>query len=256
MAEKLRIFPILSTQLQFSVSPPIFEPLATQVLGNAASDGDGFNADLLAVAQQLDSDTALVSAGDQDLADAGFTPGEFAAANIDPLVDQTGVFNSSGDGLLKELGDDAQVPTDSPPPVKACEPIRGNYNVPACDFGDTVLDGKFEPGIFQFGNCQLTLDTLIHDKAGNELVPLGAAFVTRDAPFLSVKAIPGASGPNNVLRVIQLAVNATKQGHFQAVVHVPIQTPRSEYYLGVCVDIVDSATLTSNVQISALPLRG
>lgn len=256
MAEKLRIFPILSTQLQFSVSPPIFEPLATQVLGNAADDSDGFSADLLSVVAQLESDTNLVAAGDADLASADFTPGQFAAANIDPVVQQTGVFTVSGDTVLKTLEDSSDLPTDTAPPVTACTPIQGTFDLPPCDFGNTALDGKVYAGLFQFGFCEITTDTRVVTKANVELVPEGAAFLSNDAAFTKVEILPGAGTLDNQPRILRFHITADKQGHFQAVVLVSYNNLTARFIMGVCVDIADSQTLVSKSAVSVLPVQG
>jgi len=256
VAEKLRIFPILKSQLQFDVSPPIFEPLATQVLGNAATDGDGFNADLLAVAQQLESDTALVSAGDQDLADAGFTPGQFASANIDPLVAETGTFNSSGDSLLNNLNDAGQVPSNPAPTTQPCQQVKGSFNLPACDFPNWKLDLKFNAGPYQVGACKVVIDTTLYDKDHNKLSYKGIGVLQADAAFKSVNWKHDAREDPHYYTILELTFDGAKKGHFQAVMRLDTEFPTNQLVLGVCIDIVDSAELQSKVQTSLLPLNG
>lgn len=153
MAGQLRIFPILSTQLQFSVSQPIFEPLAAAVLGNAATPADGFDADLLAVAQQLDSETNAIASADLDLAAADFTPGDFAASNIDPIVQDTGAFTGAGDSVLQELDDSVvQQPAEPPTASQGCFPVGSVGNVV---FENIVFPGEVNVDLLQIaqGNC-------------------------------------------------------------------------------------------------------
>lgn len=256
MAEKLRIFPILKTQLQFDVTPPIFEPLATQVLGNAASDGDGFNADLLAVAQQLESDTALVTAGDKDLADAGFTPGEFAAANIDPLVQQTGTFNSSGDGLLKQLGDDSQIPSSTGQQVAPCGQVTGNFDLPACEFSGRILDLKWQAGPWQVGNCKVDARTRFYDADGKIIYIKQIWFIEWQAAFEAAHPLHDSSDAANLNSVFQMTVNASTKGHYQAVFRIDRDVVGGELYVGVCIDIVNAPELQDRAAQSVLPIQG
>lgn len=256
MAEKLRIFPLLKTQLQFEVSNPVFESLATQILGNTAADSDGFNADLLAVAQQLESDTNLVSAGDADLAAAGFTAGEFAAGNIDPLVQQTGVFNSSGDGLLKDLGDDAQVPgTIQPAPECGTKlTAQDGYQPSACDATGVVFARHF--GGWPKGDCIFAASANIfqgeqsHEPTALRVVSAGEAFQRFDLSYYT----PGPP-PGGIVDVIA-KVNAANAGHFDATVEITWPDARGKQLAKLCIDIVDTSTLQSNVQSSVLPLKG
>lgn len=256
MAEKLRIFPILSSQLQFSVSPPIFESLATSVLGNAADDSDGFSADLLAVTSQLESDTNLVAAGDSDLADAGFTPGEFAAGNIDPLVQETGVFNSSGDDLLTDLGTDAQVPTTIQPTPTCGTQLtsQDGYQQSACDVGTAAFARHF--GGWPKGDCTFTTSTQIFSGEKTH-APFALHIVSADAVFQKLALtffVPGPPPGENAS--IEATVNAAKDGHFGAIVGISWPDTRGTQLYKLCIDIVDSATLKSNVQASVLPLKG
>ena len=256
MAEKLRIFPLLKTQLQFDVSTPVFEPLATQILGNAATDSDGFQADLLAVAQQLESDTNLVAAGDADLVAAGFTAGEFAAGNIDPLLQQTGVFNSSGDTLLKELDDDAQVPgTIQPAPDCGTQlTAQDGYQQSAC--AATGVSFSRHYGGWAKGDCTFTAKVNIFQGEQSH-APTALRVVSADAAFQKLALtfyLPGP--PPGEYAYVEATVNSANVGHFEATVEITWPDTRGKQLVKLCVDVVDGATLKSNAQTSVLPLKG
>lgn len=256
MAERLRIFPILKTQLQFDVSPPIFESLATQVLGNAATDSDGFHADLLAVADQLQSDTNLVTAGDADLAAADFKAGEFAAGNIDPLVQQTGVFNSSGDSLLQELDDSSGLP-GSVSPAPDCGTAltaQDGYKQTRCPLETASFARHY--GGFPKGDCTFTTKVdifegeAVHAPQAIRVVSADAAFKKLELIFYSPGPPPGKFG------YVQATVSAANAGNFHAQIEVTWPDYRGKQLANLCIDIVELSS-TSNAQASAvLPIGG
>lgn len=258
MAEKLRIFPLLASQLQFSVSAPIFEPLAVQVLGNAVTPEDGFDADLQAVVDQLDVDTKAIADADADLASADFVPGEFAAANIDPLISDVGVFTKAGDVIQQELDDSAQVPSAAPPQAESCTFIQGNFDLPPCDFGNTPVDSIYKPGPMQFGDCKRTLSTNLFGKDGNRRPISSVFFVTHDRVFSNLDVYHNPENPRFSIaddRVV-VDVDGNMKGHFQCVVRAVVRQPSEQYTLGICIDIVDSTDLQGQEAPSVLPLQG
>lgn len=96
--------PLGAGDLVFSPVPTPFAALTASLLGNAAAESDGFDAELLAVAQDLAGEGDGFAALDQDLAAAAFTPGEFEAAVTGPLASDVGALLQAGQQIIDDLG--------------------------------------------------------------------------------------------------------------------------------------------------------
>lgn len=99
-----------------------FRGLAAETLGNAGTDADGFDALMLDAAQTVAAGDAAGVSIDSDVQDAQFVPGQFKAANLDPISTDLGTFLAGGDNAQAVIDGAATTPT-APPPGTTVAPV-------------------------------------------------------------------------------------------------------------------------------------
>jgi hypothetical protein len=98
MPTRLRL--LSAEDLAYVPDAPEFVSLTSSVLGDAISDRDSFDSDLLSATGAVGDDLIATLSLDQPLAAASFVSGEFSAANHAPLVqDHAALVATSGKQL-------------------------------------------------------------------------------------------------------------------------------------------------------------
>lgn len=252
MADKLRIFPLTKTQLQYAASQPVFEPLAAQTLGNAASSTDGFDADLLAVANQLSSETNLINAGDSDLADAGFPVGKFAADNIDPIVHDVGAFTSAGDSIKQGLDDSAQIPDSTPPPAQGCQPADAGSNTQAQAQISFPGPNEVVIGSITKGDCTTQRSALLLDTNRNNLHVESIRVKEKDAAYQVITLDHYKPDALPAQDRLLFKVSGANTGRFDAELELTEQKTRRTATLHVVLTVVNAGTAAAANFLPAL----
>lgn len=96
---------IPETALLFKPPPPGFAATVADTLGGSLDGTDSFDSDLLAVASSVSDTESGIAALDSDLADAGFTPGDFSATQVTPIAQALADVVTAGDPLLGDVLD-------------------------------------------------------------------------------------------------------------------------------------------------------
>lgn len=140
-----------------------FEAIAAETLGNAGTDGDGFNDLINPVISQFGIDGETASTLDPSIAAAEFVDGNFGATYHAPIVPLIADFTADGDSMV---GDSATAVTPAPPapppapapaPAPAPEPTGpsgGNAGSVATPVG--FVDPQTGEAGFDFGSQQPT----------------------------------------------------------------------------------------------------
>lgn len=119
LAKLATMSPLAKGDVTYTPGPPQFADLATSILGNVGTNGDGFDALFNLVASTIDGDISSISTLDTILADVGFIPGALDAAVLAPIVAQHAAFLAGGDAQLAPvdagLGTPAAVAPPAPP---------------------------------------------------------------------------------------------------------------------------------------------
>jgi hypothetical protein len=101
--------------LRYVPGPPIFQQLTADILGNAATDSDGHDAEFQDVLTLLAGESQGISTLDSEITAAAFTPGQFEAVTLAPMADELSAAISDAGSAINDftgsMGGTPDIPT-------------------------------------------------------------------------------------------------------------------------------------------------
>jgi len=248
---------LTSSDLDYVPEPPVFHSLVAQDVQGLDNEFSGYDSDALNFGNALANEPDEGSQMDNALTDLAFNPGNFQAANFDPVVQDYAGFVPGAEGLLVNNenglgvnpspggGTPAPQPTPSPTgtggtPAPNC---TSDYSTALlCNFTAAQIASFYNGLVWRMGRIQQQCPLFTYDinstQAAGQAVLNSVTIQSGDPTVLtpSIKVVnQGTGGP--LAYLLHLAFTTTKAGHFEFILATVGRDTPTTRLVGVCIDI-------------------